>query len=392
MLENEEFIRANSYARGLGLANLRTPQSNGPSLPEGTTVVSCDGHLALAEDIWYPNFPQHLKDKAPRVWFDEENGFCHLGMNQKSFYPVDAYALIRSIEGRESSRDLNSRMLDLDAENVDKEIVFPQTVAMFFHWPDFEVREWIWRIYNEYVASLQARFPTRFFPVPVANYWDLSKSAASIRDIKKLGLKTAMLPMKPGTKVDGAPVFYGAREMDELWTAAVEEGLPISFHIGESVEQKGPAPMVCEAMFQLGGGGGMFRRIFTELVFAGVFDRHPDLKVVFAEGGINWVPGCLQDAEMSFDSYAGLLNYTPKHRPSDYWYQHCHATFMNDASGLRQLDVIGSECAMWSSDYPHNEGTLGYGRDSIKTVLDMTSTDDARRILGGNAIEVFNLR
>jgi predicted TIM-barrel fold metal-dependent hydrolase len=392
MRTNEVFLRENSYARGIGLADTRPTQRTGWTPPPGTTIVSADGHLALAEDIFIDRFPAHLRAKAPRIWFDEATGFNHIGdADKKSYYPPVSHPMVKSIEGRASTADMNARMKDNDDEGVDKEIVFPQTISMYLHWPDFEVREAVLRVYNQYIASLQARFPTRFFPVGFGLYWDPPRAAEWIKEIKALGLKTYMIPMNPGKGLDGKQLFYAAANMDPLWTAIEEAGLPMCFHIGESLDQRGPAALVVEAMSQLGGGAGNFRKLFTELVFGGVFDRHPKLKILFAEGGINWVVSTLQDAEMAHDSYAALLDYKPKHRPSRYWYEHCHASFMNDAVGLRQLDVIGPDCAMWSSDYPHNEGTIGYSRTSMKRVADMCSAADTKKILGGNALKLFNL-
>ncbi len=388
---NEILGRDISFAAGLGPTHLRTAQSGVSPLPAGTTVVSADSHLALAEDIWYENFPARLRDKAPRIWFDEEIGLFHIGVDGKSFYPQQSIPLVRSIEGRPSVRSMDIRMQDLDAEDVAMEIVFPQTVAMFFSWPDYEVREWIFRIYNEYVASLQARYPTRFFPVGVANFWEPSKMAESIRHIRDLGLKTMMLPIKPSKRIDGEQIYYGSEDMDPYWAAAVDAGLPVSIHIGESMDLKGPAATIVEGIFQLGAGAGHFRKIYAEMVFGGAFDRNPDLELVFAEGQMNWVPGLLQDAELARHGFSELLDYTPKRSPSDYWFRHCYATFMNDLVGLRMLDMIGADRVMWSSDYPHNEGTFGYGYSSMQAVLDAAPEADARRILGGNAIQVFKL-
>lgn len=122
----------------------------------------------------------------------------------------------------------------------------------------------------------------------------------------------------------------------------------------------------------------------------GVFDRNPGLRVIFVESGLHWVPGALQDAGLiyeSFPTHVDRLN----HPPSYYWHTNCWATFMVDPAGLALLDRIGADRAIWASDYPHNESTLGYTRGAIEAVFDSTTEQNARLIVGGNAIKVFGL-
>ena len=111
---------------------------------------------------------------------------------------------------------------------------------------------------------------------------------------------------------------------------------------------------------------------------------------MFAEGGISWVPPALQDAEAQVDIYLDTLD-PIKQRPTDYWQEHCFSTFQNDRLGLSQIDLIGAERVMWASDYPHSEGSYGYGRQSMKTVVDIVGEDKARLVLGENAIKLFKL-
>ena len=46
---------------------------------------------------------------------------------------------------------------------------------------------------------------------------------------------------------------------------------------------------------------------------------------------------------------------------------------------------------MWSSDYPHNEGTLGFTRSSVNEVFRYVGEDRGKKVVGGNAIELFGL-
>ena len=82
----------------------------------------------------------------------------------------------------------------------------------------------------------------------------------------------------------------------------------------------------------------------------------------------------------------------PKLSPTEYWAKHCHATFQNDALGLKLIEHIGVDKVMWAVDYPHAEGSWGVSEDSIRQVLDAVSPEDAKKILGGNAIRVFGLQ
>ncbi|OBH58161.1 hypothetical protein A5686_24545 [Mycobacterium sp. E2479] len=49
-----------------------------------------------------------------------------------------------------------------------------------------------------------------------------------------------------------------------------------------------------------------------------------------------------------------------------------------------QIDEIGIDKLMWSSDYPHNESTFGYSERSLAAVVDAVGPDDAVRVVGDN--------
>jgi predicted TIM-barrel fold metal-dependent hydrolase len=137
---------------------------------------------------------------------------------------------------------------------------------------------------------------------------------------------------------------------------------------------------------------GPFRKTFGELIFGGIFDRFPKLQVVFMEAEINWVPAALQTASMAYECFREMLEPKIKHHPRHYWFNNCYAAMMHDPLGLRLLDLVGVDRVMWASDYPHPESTLGYSWNAMQSILDAVgSEDDARAILGGNAMRVFGL-
>jgi predicted TIM-barrel fold metal-dependent hydrolase len=374
--------------RDVGVILDRKPQREGDMrLPSGTRLISADNHWEITEDIFHAHFPARLKDKAPRVWFD---GFWRIGYRGK----LEALPLgerTAQIIARSNGCDwrVEKRYAEMEAEGVQEEICFPQTLIGFARYPEPEVQEALYRVYNEHHAAAVINRAGRSNAVGVfANWWDPAAAERSMRQIIDLGLKTFMIPITAGKSIEGKDIHYQDPIMDGFWDVVAEGGLPLCFHVGEGtdVEHRGGVGSLNMTLM------APFRKPFGQLVFGGVFDRHPDLQIVFAEGGLAWVPPALQDAEAIFDSFGnGDCVDRLERRPSEYWHHNCYATFQSDPLGLSQLDYIGADRCMWATDYPHSEGAFGYGRTSVRMVVDKTCPDDARAILGGNAARVFKL-
>jgi predicted TIM-barrel fold metal-dependent hydrolase len=374
----------------------RSAQEKGSSrVPGDLTIVSTDGHWEISEDIFYENFPSRLKDKAPRVWFDDfwRQGYPDQPATDPKSQAVDnaMRKFIPKALGA-GAWDIAVRNHDLAIEGVQKEILYPQSLLAFLRLSDLEVQEQIYWIYNEYIARISATYPDRYYGVGVcSNWWDPKKAHQAIKQIVDLGLKTFMLPtMNVGKTADGTPISYAAPEMDTLWDEIVQADLPVSFHIGENITVQGPGSFGSTAFQSFSAA----RKPLGEIIFGGVFDRHPELRIVFAEFGIAWIPVALQEAEQLFDHQGPLLeglSSRPKHRPSYYWHNHCYATFQNDLLGLKMLDYIGADRIMWAQDYPHNEGTFGYSWSSRESVCEATTEENARKILGETAIKLYRL-
>jgi len=379
---------ASPVAADAGMIVDREPQSPARAkLPEGLVLVSADNHVELTEDIFYRGFPERMRDAAPRVWFDKywRVGFPDALQAYPTGVDVDT-ALARSVLN--DGFDFAVRNRHLDAEGIVHEIVYPNSLMGFIRYPDQDMQELMYRTYNAYMAELDRQGGGRFHGVGIcSNWWDPAKAEQAIGQIVDLGLKSFMLPYSPGRNKDGNLIDYADPEIDRFWAVAEEAGLPVNFHIGEV-----PAS---------GGRGGFgtffivqadpFRRTFGQLIFGGVFDRYPKLQVVFAEGGINWVAGALQDCELTYGAHRELFSWEMKHRPSHYWHNNMHATFQTDTIGLRLLDQLGADRVMWAQDYPHSEGTFGYTADALREIVEATSGAEARKILSENAMRLYKL-
>ena len=382
--ERSGTMTALRYPReGLGAPKDRRP---GPvvdvGLPAGTQVFSADDHISLAEDIFYERLPESIRDRAPRV-LNVDGGWV-LGMEGKSILPQGFLDVLMQYDPLPGSHtgDIDARLAALDSEGVSKELAFPNAILALFGWPDREVREVCFRIYNEYMAEVQERSGGRIFGVGLINWWDAAGARRTLTELKSLGLKTFLLPYSPGKDEAKQPIDFASTAMDGVWAAIEEVGLPVSHHIGESP----PATpnefnsLAISMVQQV----APFRDLFAKYIFGGILDRHPGLRIGWFEGGINWVPSTVQDARHMGASFRHLSNLEIQHDPQYYWENHMYSSFVVDPLGLELIDHIGVERVMWSTDFPHNESTYGYSNGSIAGVVDAVGPDNAKAIVGEN--------
>lgn len=370
-------------AEGHGAPNDRVAQSMGETgLPAGTLVFSADDHVSIGEDIFYENLPAHLKDYAPRLWRDD-NGVFQIGMGGQSFLPPAFVEVVSHFERRPGcdAANVEARLADMDAEGVDRSLVFPNEILGTFFIPDHNLKEMCFQIYNEHIAKWQARAPGRFYGVGLINWWDPAGTRRTLDQLKSLGIKTFLLPLNPMLGPDGNKIDYAAKAMIPVWEEIEASGIPVAHHIGEGDFGHDENNRLAMGLIQLVHS---FREMFGKYVFGGILDRHPGLRIGWFEGGINWAISTLQDATHINASIKHTYNWPMKHVPDYYWQNHMAASFMIDPLGLEMIDRIGVERAFWSTDYPHNEGTLGYTRSSLRSLVDTVGVETAVKIAGAN--------
>jgi predicted TIM-barrel fold metal-dependent hydrolase len=373
-----------TYPRdGLGAPKDRHPApATDLGLPAGTEVFSADDHISLADDIFYERLPASMKDRAPRV-MNVDGGWV-IGVDGKSVLVPEFIEVLTQYDPLAGSHtgDVDARLAALDSEGVDKELAFPNSVLALFGWPDRDIREACFRIYNEHIAEVQERSNGRIYGVGLINWWDADGTRRTVDELKALGLKTFLLPLSPGKTPDKAPIDYASTAMDGVWAAIEESGIPVSHHIGES-------PPASPNEFNPVGIGMLqnvapFRDMFGKYLMGGILDRHPGLQIGWFEGGINWVPSALQDAEHIAASFRHLSNLEPKHDPRHYWDEHMCASFVLDPLGLDLVDRIGIDKVMWSTDFPHNESTYGYSNQSLASVVEAVGSEAAAAVVDRN--------
>ena len=358
------------------------------SLPAGTLVFSADNHIELGADIWFDRFPAELKDRAPRIF--RANGMLNISVAGAPMLP-DAYLSVLEPYARVpgfDSEQLDKRMRDLDAEGVDKELAFPNTLLMLLNYPDLDMRERCFRIYNEYLAELQEASGGRFYGVGLVNWWDPVGACRTLAELKSLGVRTFLMPLNPGIDADGVKIDFASSKMRGVWEAIEDADIAVSHHVGETFASP------CEfnnIEVSYVHSVAPFRDTFARYICGGILDRHPRLRIGWFEGGINWLPSAMQDLEHAHASFWHMSNLELEHAPEHYWRNNMCASFVVDPLGLEMIDRIGVDQIMWSADYPHIEGSFGYTRSSLNHVIAAVGPENAPAVVGGNISRFLKL-
>ena len=134
------------------------------------------------------------------------------------------------------------------------------------------------------------------------------------------------------------------------------------------------------------------------MILAGIFERFPDLKLVMTEQGSAWVPDLIARLDGLHDRMVngriGELGVPEdavlKLKPSEYFRNNCFigASFPTP-SDAKLFHKIGIDNIMWGSDYPHNEATFPYSRESLRLAFSDWSEADLRKIFSENAARVY---
>ena len=124
-----------------------------------------------------------------------------------------------------------------------------------------------------------------------------------------------------------------------------------------------------------------------EIIYGGVLEAHPKLKIVVGESGIGWIPYILDHMDLEWEDQFKDLTLTMK--PSEYWKRQCFATYQSDPIGLRLLDILGEDNVMWGSDFPHPDGVWPDSQDFIEREFADVPVAIKEKIICNNAATLY---
>jgi predicted TIM-barrel fold metal-dependent hydrolase len=126
-----------------------------------------------------------------------------------------------------------------------------------------------------------------------------------------------------------------------------------------------------------------------KLVTAGVFERHPDLKVLISEGGASWVPFIGDRMNEAYRQHGMFVRPQLAKLPKEYLYGNVYVSFQHDETAPAAMSAMGYRNILWGSDYPHLEGTYGHTQKTLHELFDDVRPEVRDRITRGSFEELF---
>ena len=287
----------------------------------------------------------------------------------------------------------SERIKAMDQDGVDVHSLFGGNQYAGNRYKDEEFRLDCLKAYNDsQIEDYHQLFPGRFITLAVLPEWDVQKALAELARVQKRGIHAVNFFMP---QQFGFPHIC-EKSWDPLWAAMQEAGLSINFHIGGGASQgagseiwSGHTPMFNLAEVSVKAISAN-TSIMTTLLFSGIMERFPKLKIVSSESGIGWVPYLLEVADHQWERQR-LNKEGMDVRPSEYFKRQCYVNFWFEDVGVKMRNYIGLDSIMWESDFPHPTCTWPTSQDYIERSLADVSPAEREQILVGNAVRVFNL-
>ena len=277
--------------------------------------------------------------------------------------------------------DPAARMEDMDKYGIDTQILSLTTPSVELVPPNDGVK-WARRV-NDYLASVCQKYPERFYAYATLPYQDVDEAIKELeRAYKNLGVKGIIM----FSNINGKPI--ASPEFCSIYAKAEEYELPILIH---------PAPpLTTDVMERLRLPSPLFGFVLDttmaiiSLIFQGVIEKYPKLKLIHSHlGGV--VPYTVGRIDDSFNNYSKEYGLELPRAPSDYYKRQVYVdTISYHLPAMRCcLDWLGPDHIMLGTDYAH---PVGHIEEAICYVRDMgLSEEDTDKILGGNAIKIFDL-
>ncbi len=321
-------------------------------------------------DIHTHIIPEHLPRWKEKFGY---GGFIHLEHHK----PCCARMMVGDTFFREIEHNCWSgeqRIKECDAHHVNVQVL--STIPVLFnYWAKPEHGLETSRFLNDHIAQTVSVHPHRFIGLGTIPMQHIGYAVKELeRCVNELGFSGIQI----GSNVNQENL--NERKFDDVWAAAVELDACVFIHpwemMGREQTQRYWLPWLV-------GMPAETARAICSMIFGGVLERFPKLRVAFAHGGGSF-PFTIGRIEHGFNERPDLVAVDNNINPRKYFGRIYFDSLVHDANALQYLvDVAGEDFVCLGTDYPFPLGELQPGKliesmswsDSLKDKLFWTNAE-----------------
>ena len=387
-------------------------------------IVSLDDHVVEPPDVWTKRLPAKYRDVGPHIvlappgtpvldggtyreapgtegdpvawWFYEDQQYSVKRLIAAAGYPADEIGFdgITFEQMRPGCWQPQARLDDMTMNHVEGSLAFPNYPRfcgqIFLKGRDKELARLCVEAYNDWqVEEWCAGSGGRLIPLCLIPLWDVELAAAEVRRNAARGVRAVAFSELPPWL--GLPSIHSGY-WDPFFAACAETGTVVAMHIGsgtKTINSSDDAPDAVQAV-------NMFANSALSLIdflFSGVLVRFPEVKLLYAEAQIGWIPYVLERVDDVWDVHRGWSQSqrNVSEPPSQYYYRQVVSCFFKDGVGVENLDRVGRDNIAFETDYPHQDSTWPNTHQVAKELFGQLDAETVHKIVRGNAIRFLEL-
>ena len=366
----------------------------------GYQIIDTDSHQMEPTNIWRDYIDSEFADRAPAVdtYPSGRRGLMVEGepiTKQDGSYPMDAeefhQATVRAMQrfsrARESGFSPSARIHDMDEQQVDMQVIYPTFGGQILGKPfrDPELLAAVCRAYNRWSLEYCSAAPDRMMMAAMLPMQAPDLAVAEAKWAAEAGAKCFYVRPNPASGRN----FYH-EDYDPLWSLLEDLQLPMCLHdsgspylpsYGDRLETHTSGHIAAhpfEAMVAM-----------MSLIWYGVIEKHPRLKVVHVEADAGWLPYWLQRMEQHYEFSGNAEHPLLKKSPTEYFLSNFLVACRGDERTLPSVcDLVGDSNLAFNTDYPHADGTWPGG---IQAMTEQPLPEKSiKKIFWDNPASYFN--
>lgn len=369
---------------------------------QGYRIYDADAHVKFSPRMWETLPPEYASRRPRPLRAADESGMG--GWNngwlidgkmephpfgpgtQGADKPRDVLVEFGASAEKAASFDLSgpkARLNDMDQLGIDCQMLFPTTLyAKMSSDPGFEVA--MYRAYNRYIGEQCRYSPSRLKWAGLLPLRDKEQSWETLDEMQNLGATAAVVYGTVEDKLLSHPSFKF------IWDELARRRLPLCVHMGMSYP---PFEKLSESRLEAHAIGMSLPGLlaFVAIVGHGIVDRYPDLKVAFLEFGAEWIFYMVGRIEHYLPTYRQepAIRDLPQNTIEDSLKSGriFIAPEAEDRWLLHEMELIGEDQIVYSSDFPHGEAR----EEAAARFLERNdlSANQKRKIFYDNAARLF---